>query len=218
MKRKEEICVINSKARKKIIVFFRFTFGFSNRIWTEIKTELQLKNSATYSFEGHAQKWHLERSLEDYCFSVFYISAWCLYRNDTIAWFPLVSKKHTTTSVSLRYFFCWDIYSLFMFEYLLFSFQNSWLLMKPDGDLTFVKEFKILFLTHICYFLLVLSACLSHPCLHGGTCIDTYFLHNDMNAVDLYSSPSVIDSQQNAMAYICKCIAPFAGRNCEGTM
>ena len=37
------------------IVFFRFTLGFSNRNWTEIKTELQLKNSATYSLEGHAQ-------------------------------------------------------------------------------------------------------------------------------------------------------------------
>lgn len=90
--------------------------------------------------------------------------------------------------------------------------------MKLVGDLTVVNEFKTLFLTCICYFLLVLSSCLSHPCLHGGTCIDTYFLHNDMNAVDLYSSPSFVDSQQNAMAYICKCIAPFAGRNCEGNV
>lgn len=90
--------------------------------------------------------------------------------------------------------------------------------MKLAGNLTVVKEFKTLFLTCICYFLLVLSSCLSHPCLHGGTCIDTYFLHNDMNAVDLYSSPSFVDSQQNAMAYICKCIAPFAGRNCEGNV
>lgn len=90
--------------------------------------------------------------------------------------------------------------------------------MKLAGNLTVVKEFKTLFLTCICYFLLVLSSCLSHPCLHGGTCIDTYFLHNDMNAVELYSSPSFADSQQNAMAYICKCIAPFAGRNCEGNV
>lgn len=90
--------------------------------------------------------------------------------------------------------------------------------MKLAGNLTVVKEFKTLFLTCICYFLLVLSSCLSHPCLHGGTCIDTYFLHNDMNAVELYSSPSFVDSQQNAMAYICKCIAPFAGRNCEGNV
>ena len=90
--------------------------------------------------------------------------------------------------------------------------------MKLAGNLTVVKEFKTLFLTCNCYFLLVLSSCLSHPCLHGGTCIDTYFLHNDMNAVELYSSPSFVDSQQNAMAYICKCIAPFAGRNCEGNV
>ena len=108
--------------------------------------------------------------------------------------------------------------SFLIFKYLLFQFQNLGLFMKLAGNLTVVKEFKTLFLTCICYFLLVLSSCLSHPCLHGGTCIDTYFLHNDMNAVDLYSSPSFVDSQQNAMAYICKCIAPFAGRNCEGNV
>ena len=38
------------------IGFFRFALGFSNRNLTEIYTELELKNSATYSLEGHAQK------------------------------------------------------------------------------------------------------------------------------------------------------------------
>ena len=37
------------------IVFFHFALGFSNRNLTEIYTELELKNSATYSLEGHAQ-------------------------------------------------------------------------------------------------------------------------------------------------------------------
>ena len=36
------------------IGFFRFALGFSNRNLTEIYTELELKNSATYSLEGHA--------------------------------------------------------------------------------------------------------------------------------------------------------------------
>ena len=39
---------------KKDIGFFRFALGFSNRNLTEIYTELELKNSATYSLEGHA--------------------------------------------------------------------------------------------------------------------------------------------------------------------
>ena len=39
---------------KKDICFFRFALGFSNRNLTEIYTELELKNSATYSLEGHA--------------------------------------------------------------------------------------------------------------------------------------------------------------------
>ena len=33
---------------------FRFALGFSNINLTEIYTELELKNSATYSLEGHA--------------------------------------------------------------------------------------------------------------------------------------------------------------------
>jgi len=37
------------------IGFFRYALGFSNRNLTEIYTELELKNSATYSLEGHAQ-------------------------------------------------------------------------------------------------------------------------------------------------------------------
>ena len=40
---------------KKDIVFFRFALGFSNKNLTEIYTELELKNSATYSLQGHAQ-------------------------------------------------------------------------------------------------------------------------------------------------------------------
>ena len=43
----------NEFKSKKDIVFFRFSLGFSNRNLTEIYTEL--KNSATYSLEGHAQ-------------------------------------------------------------------------------------------------------------------------------------------------------------------
>ena len=38
---------------KKDIGFFRFALGFSNRNLTEIYTELELKNSVTYSFKGH---------------------------------------------------------------------------------------------------------------------------------------------------------------------
>ena len=45
----------NEFKSKKDIVFFRFALGFSNRNLTEIYTELELKNSATYSLEGHAQ-------------------------------------------------------------------------------------------------------------------------------------------------------------------
>ena len=41
---------------KKDIVFFSFALGFSNRNLTAIYTEIELKNSATYSLEGHAQK------------------------------------------------------------------------------------------------------------------------------------------------------------------
>ena len=37
------------------IGFFRFALDFSNRNLTEIYTELELKNSPTYSLEGHAQ-------------------------------------------------------------------------------------------------------------------------------------------------------------------
>ena len=44
----------NEFKNKKDIVFFRFALGFSNRNLTEIYTELELKNSATYSLEGHA--------------------------------------------------------------------------------------------------------------------------------------------------------------------
>ena len=44
----------NEFKSKKDIVFFRFALGFSNRNLTEIYTELELKNSATYSLEGHA--------------------------------------------------------------------------------------------------------------------------------------------------------------------
>lgn len=67
------------------------------------------------------------------------------------------------------------------------------------------------------FFLSVLSSCLSHPCLHGGTCIDTYFLHSNLETLNMYSNPAVIDSQENGLAYICKCVAPYAGHNCEGT-
>ena len=45
----------NEFKSKKDIVFFRFALVFSNRNLTEIYTELELKNSATYSLEGHAQ-------------------------------------------------------------------------------------------------------------------------------------------------------------------
>ena len=61
-----------------------------------------------------------------------------------------------------------------------------------------------------------MSACLSHPCLHGGTCVDTYFLHNNVESLNMYSSPSIIDTQQNGMSYICKCISPYSGHSCEG--
>ena len=44
----------NEFKSKKDIVFFRFALGFSSRNLTEIYTELKLKNSATYSLEGHA--------------------------------------------------------------------------------------------------------------------------------------------------------------------
>ena len=44
----------NEFKSKKDIVFFRFALGFSSRNLTEIYTELELKNSATYSLEGHA--------------------------------------------------------------------------------------------------------------------------------------------------------------------
>ena len=46
----------NELKSKKDIVCFRFALGFSNRNLTEIYTELELKNSATYSLEGHARK------------------------------------------------------------------------------------------------------------------------------------------------------------------
>ena len=45
----------NEFKSKKDIVFFRFASGFSNRNLTEFYTELEFKNSATYSLEGHAQ-------------------------------------------------------------------------------------------------------------------------------------------------------------------
>ena len=45
----------NEFKSKKDIGFFRFALGFSNRNLTEIYTKLELKNSATYSLEGHAQ-------------------------------------------------------------------------------------------------------------------------------------------------------------------
>lgn len=61
----------------------------------------------------------------------------------------------------------------------------------------------------------LLSSCLSHPCLHGGTCIDTYFLHSNLETLNMYSNPAVVDSQENGLAYICKCVAPYAGHNCE---
>ena len=44
----------NEFKSKKDIVFFRFALGFSSRNLTEIYTELELKNSATYSLKGHA--------------------------------------------------------------------------------------------------------------------------------------------------------------------
>lgn len=66
-------------------------------------------------------------------------------------------------------------------------------------------------------FFAVMSACLSHPCLHGGTCVDTYFLHNNgIESLSMYAGPSIIDTEQNGMSYICKCLSPYAGHNCEG--
>lgn len=62
----------------------------------------------------------------------------------------------------------------------------------------------------------LMSACLSHPCLHGGTCVDTYFLHNNgIESLSMYANPSFIDTEQNGMSYICKCLSPYAGHNCE---
>ena len=56
------------------IGFFRFALSFSNRNLTEIYTELELKNSATYSLEGHAQT-HLTLMLQvDF-------QSWWLYRS-----------------------------------------------------------------------------------------------------------------------------------------
>ena len=64
----------NEFKSKKDIVFFRFALGFSNRNLTEIYTELELKNSATYSLEGHAQT-HLTLMLQvDF-------QSWWLYRS-----------------------------------------------------------------------------------------------------------------------------------------
>ncbi|KAL9961552.1 hypothetical protein ACROYT_G030511 [Oculina patagonica] len=61
----------------------------------------------------------------------------------------------------------------------------------------------------------LMSACLSHPCLHGGTCVDTYFLHNNFESLSMYANPAIIDTQQNGMSYICKCLSPYSGHNCE---
>ena len=47
------------------IGFFRFALGFSNRNLTEIYTELELKNSATYSLEGHAHNLFLFKYVDD---------------------------------------------------------------------------------------------------------------------------------------------------------
>lgn len=47
--------------------------------------------------------------------------------------------------------------------------------------------------------------------------MDTYFLHNNgIESLSMYSNPSFIDTEQNGMSYICKCMSPYAGHNCEG--
>lgn len=49
--------------------------------------------------------------------------------------------------------------------------------------------------------------------------MDTYFLHNNgIESLSMYAGPSIIDTEQNGMSYICKCLSPYAGHNCEGKM
>ena len=83
----------NEFKSKKDIVFFRFALGFSNRNLTETYTELELKNSATYSLEGHAQNdlWNNEsrlrfnpRSITIYAFLRIYFC--CCFEVHFILW------------------------------------------------------------------------------------------------------------------------------------
>ena len=68
----------------------------------------------------------------------------------------------------------------------------------------------------ICFLSSVVSSCTSHPCLHGGTCVDTYFLHGNrqLNSYHFDGGPEMEDYHEGS--YICKCVLPYSGANCEG--
>ena len=61
----------------------------------------------------------------------------------------------------------------------------------------------------------VVSACVSHPCLHGGTCIDTSFIHKPFDSSEpfMYGPVAV---RPSAQSFICKCQSPYSGSLCEG--
>ena len=71
------------------------------------------------------------------------------------------------------------------------------------------------FLTRDVFFPVV-SSCTSNPCLHGGTCIDTYFLHrhHPLDAFDFTASPEFDGYRERE--YVCKCVQPYSGPNCGG--
>lgn len=67
---------------------------------------------------------------------------------------------------------------------------------------------------NVYFFPSVVSSCVSHPCLHGGTCIDTSFVaHRPMDASLMYGSVAV---RPDSQSFICKCQSPYAGPMCEG--